>query len=660
MPKRPRSHQLEDESWKIFGSVIPNNWVLRKTHPDYGIDGEIEIFDKSDNSTGFIFFFQLKGTDENDLKKALVFRFPIETIKYYSSLQLPVLLVRYYSCSSSLYYRWSYGIDLYYSREASKSINVYFSEDFLWTKDTPTILEKNVNAFRKVKDSTLPLPIEFRFDFSEKELFSTPIGMLESSIRDISSTVSDIISLSSGPFDSSIPRIKITKNIILVDIFGITTFNLHLKGYPKEKILTHLPHDVLIGIAFVLHKLGHHSIAADIAEKHILSSNILSNYNLILEIINCFILSRRIDISLKLSEQILDTEDDKDLYKIFAIPAYAGSQMSKQESLSFKRLLLKAIEKAKKNKYSKEVAICYYNLGNHLRGIGGWKNFKESLYHYRMAVKYEPNYKNREYFWREVAGVLFLLERYRYAERAYNRAIKLGSATNCLALHADALMFAGKYKEAYEVFKEYEKLVDKPNDEWILKRWILHKILKEIELDTQIRYRKKALNCADMHGLSKEESIISLHQALSYDVLCGLAWFNLGVCQSSNNDYCKALVSFLIAGLVQPKDIESWSNVIICSFNCIKHRILLPYVLRVAYHINGESILREFSKSIEKQQWKGEVQSLKTDIINFISEYIHSIEKKDKCMPILRFIKPDGTYEVIDPNNQLSLQDKND
>src|SRR4030043_1323937 len=101
MVKRPRSHQLEDESWRALSNSIPNQWVLRKPQPDYGIDGEVEIFDESGSSTGLLFFVQLKGTDTKEKAKALSCRMQLKTLRYYKSLLLPVLLIRYHSPSKS-------------------------------------------------------------------------------------------------------------------------------------------------------------------------------------------------------------------------------------------------------------------------------------------------------------------------------------------------------------------------------------------------------------------------------------------------------------------------------------------------------------------------------------------------------------------------------
>ena len=45
LPKRHRNHQLETESVREFQSLLPSTWVYRTPTDDYGIDGEVEIFD---------------------------------------------------------------------------------------------------------------------------------------------------------------------------------------------------------------------------------------------------------------------------------------------------------------------------------------------------------------------------------------------------------------------------------------------------------------------------------------------------------------------------------------------------------------------------------------------------------------------------------------
>lgn len=63
MPKRPAKHQIEDQSRARFRLLLPEAWVFRDITPDYGIDGEVEIFDDTGKSTGLSFLVQLKASE---------------------------------------------------------------------------------------------------------------------------------------------------------------------------------------------------------------------------------------------------------------------------------------------------------------------------------------------------------------------------------------------------------------------------------------------------------------------------------------------------------------------------------------------------------------------------------------------------------------------
>jgi hypothetical protein len=397
MTRRPRSHQLEDESWKTLCNSIPNQWVLRKPQPDYGIDGEVEIFDKSGSPTGLLFFVQLKGTDIKDKAKTPSCRIPLKTLRYYKSLPLPVLLIRYHSPSKSMYFRWSKAVDPYYTRKGSKTIKVDFSEEARWSEKTPDLLVEYLKFFQHFTTPVISLPIDFRFEFADKEVFSFPVSVVQSIIREAGCSVSEIISFSSGKRSSTLsPRIKITNDLILIEIEGLKSFNLHLKsGYSKEEVKTKLPHDVFVGISFVLHILGQSNLAAEIASKYILSSRLLSNERLIFEIASCFFLARRVDMALKLSEQLLDMgKEYRFAHDIFSLPAFKKVHMNNIELESFKKVLLKAIDKAKEVGDLVKAGVSHYNLGNRIRG-GSRRNNREAFHHYHMASKYDPSYLKR-------------------------------------------------------------------------------------------------------------------------------------------------------------------------------------------------------------------------------------------------------------------------
>src|SRR5687768_10659876 len=107
MPQRPREHQLEGESNRAFESSLPSRWVPRRTHPDYGLDYTVEIFDEDNRGTGLSFHAQLKSTDEPDLARALrSVRFRRDTADYYRAQKLPVLIVLYHAPTQQLFGRW--------------------------------------------------------------------------------------------------------------------------------------------------------------------------------------------------------------------------------------------------------------------------------------------------------------------------------------------------------------------------------------------------------------------------------------------------------------------------------------------------------------------------------------------------------------------------
>lgn len=112
-----------------------------------------------------------------------------------------------------------------------------------------------------------------------------------------------------------------------------------------------------------------------------------------------------------------------------------------------------------------------------------------------------------------------------------------------------------------------------------------------------------------------------------------------------------ALISFLMAALTQPADVEAWSNVVaIGMFKCPEYKILLPHVLSVAYRVNGENFIKRFAKIIEEQPEENLQKSFKTEIINCVSKFTHECGKNEKQLPIFRLVNADGSYRIIDPN----------
>ena len=46
MPKRPRPHKIERRSRVAFEAILPDHFTYRPISEDYGLDGEVEVFDE--------------------------------------------------------------------------------------------------------------------------------------------------------------------------------------------------------------------------------------------------------------------------------------------------------------------------------------------------------------------------------------------------------------------------------------------------------------------------------------------------------------------------------------------------------------------------------------------------------------------------------------
>jgi len=97
MPKRPRSHEIEDISRRrlrdIFGTC---GWVVWDLYPDYGEDFLVRIFTDA-IATHFSFFVQAKGTDTidnyvRDDGKYLYFPIDVDHLEHWDKFWEPVIL----------------------------------------------------------------------------------------------------------------------------------------------------------------------------------------------------------------------------------------------------------------------------------------------------------------------------------------------------------------------------------------------------------------------------------------------------------------------------------------------------------------------------------------------------------------------------------------
>jgi hypothetical protein len=235
MPSRPRSHQLETESKWEFTSVIPSRWVFREASPDYGIDGQIEVFDQDNKATGLMFLVQLKGTDQPDLNDALSVQFRLQTLAYYRKLDLPVMIILFHAPTKQFFWKWAHEVDTHYAERGQEYVTVRVSESSVWQQGTPSWIETDLTEFREVRSPGIDLPMTFSLATGEDGFLGTPKAALEAALIEAAKDVSDVVSLTrrawpvhTQPLLSTVPKSSSICQVFLALRFILSPIQLNL------------------------------------------------------------------------------------------------------------------------------------------------------------------------------------------------------------------------------------------------------------------------------------------------------------------------------------------------------------------------------------------------------------------------------------------------
>lgn len=153
MPRRPRGHELEEESEHQFRGALPMGWVVRTIDKDYGIDREVEVFHGGE-ATGYTFKVQLKGTDDEQPSRSI----KLSHFRYWASLDVPVLVGLWHTATKRMYAKWAHAHDPGPLRPQQQTTTVRFGdEDELtgWSDRIPDQLE----LIRDLRTNTVRFPV---------------------------------------------------------------------------------------------------------------------------------------------------------------------------------------------------------------------------------------------------------------------------------------------------------------------------------------------------------------------------------------------------------------------------------------------------------------------------------------------------------------------
>jgi len=404
MTNRIRPHQLEDLSRSKFRLVLPEHWVVRDKDKDYGIDVEVEIFDNEGRATGLVFWVQLKATEAKNEAKVKKVDLKVDSINYYQTLDIPVLIARYSAESDKFYCKWAHDIDLFFAKKGAKSFRVEFTDNDAWSEIFAEIVEEILKKIRCIKSGRIKFPIQTSFEVKTDDVIGIPRGVLLSGYRAALCDYSDLIDLRSESKEALL-HAKLSNNDFTVQLVSINGCGFHrIEDRSADGFMEHLAVDTLIGCSVSLAHAGQFEMATQIALDKRLKSKLFKDKELLIHLLPYLLKTSHFCTVVDSIGEIINNYGDNLLEAVTTSICIANFQPNEEDKAhSMENLLIKCIAKYQRLEQTKTLGITYYNLGNHYRSR---KLYRKAIVHYLKARKYESRYLDEAYYWTELGGAL--------------------------------------------------------------------------------------------------------------------------------------------------------------------------------------------------------------------------------------------------------------
>jgi hypothetical protein len=627
MPKRPKQHQLEDLSRAKFQLCLPEKWVIRDKDKDYGIDCEVELFDDDENSTGLLFYLQLKATASKKESEIFNVEFKIDTLKYFKQLEIPVLLARYSQHLDKTYVKWVNEVDLTYANEKAKTFRIKIDKTNEWDEQSENRIENDLKNVRILNSGSFNFPLSYTINFEDDNIQGLSNSQFKIQLRNELREYSDFLEYKTND-ENYLINISIDKNILLVQtsiLKGVFFHNLDKR--PKENLIEELSSDILLSLSMCMVMVGQIDYCGKIIFDNELEKRLIEKEDLLLRLLPVLLSSSYFENSLNLINDALDNKENE----IILFPAVALILLKSETKIKKRITLIESffksqLEKAEKLNLDSLIATSHYNLGNFYRSKD---RHKESVNNYVQAKRYDSNYLKRSYYYREIAGVCFEANKFKFSADLYKKSIELGASNETKSLLGDALMFSGNYKEADNIFQDYITTTENPNEEFLLKAILLHYIIENEKINSQNRKPEEADKI-----VGNKPSIDDIEKAFDKDLLSSLAWFNLGMIKNNDANFQAATFCFAMCASINLWDIEAWTFAFLSFMNSGKEGDLLigSLILKTAYWHNRDEFSMHLYGILEQNiEWSAE-------IIKMIDRIFTADDKINEKSAVLRIL----------------------
>lgn len=602
MPQRPRSHVLADESSVAFQQAIGDNLLFRETTKgDYGLDGEVEIFEADGLATGIKFGVQLKSTDEPVLSKALKERIKLTTANYWRSQNSPTLVVKYHSPTKSIFAKWFHQFDPYYDHVGDTHLTFRWGEEDQWSEDSPAKFASEAGQVMKAKSAAFQPPVTLRLEI--ESLMVQGVGRTELAVafEAAAAELPDLLTLTDD--DEAMLRLTVSDNEVVANFAGIASSHFHFEDEePQTRSESEIVADLFMNSALSLARVGHSDLASRLALPHAKNSLIAVIPPISVELAMALAKTRRVSEAIDLAERFIDAAHDETeggalayLFTLVDQPVRLEDQQVERIS----RLLESQYEIALEQdvKLSAALALLHGSLMVKVNDPGGAAEW------FSKARVADPDLNQDPGFLARLAGTRFLSGSFAESAEIYDQAIALtyGDAPDLAARRADALMLMGKYESALAEFN------DIVTDDTELSAWIyvksraLHFVASWCEVKEQDRKPDQAVRRSkDLmdESLTDDEVDDIMEEIIDADAISFFGWFNYGVNMTRLGEDELAKHAYLVCSVIHEGDAEAWVNVAILAMNTEDEDLLATSVL-TGSRLNAQTYFEEFSRQLK-------------------------------------------------------------
>jgi tetratricopeptide (TPR) repeat protein len=602
MPQRPREHQVEDESELAFRAALPPQWVVRRLVPDYGIDLTVEIFDVDGHSTPWSFHVQLKATDNEDLSKALRdVRLPRDHADHYSSLPIPLLIVRYHAPTRTLYARWWHAgnrlieVGPQDAPTPTKTVGFRFEPSDCWDDGNPARLVAAVEGFHRFHSRALPRPLTFSVSAPDEPAAASRALL---TLRGLLWPVSDLVDVEPGPPGPDRASIVVGDHLFtaaLADVADITV-ELH-EATPSSAAA-----DMLCAAAVLLTRVGQDNLAAQLAAAVAAGSTMILDFDVAFALAGAFFRAQRIPEALELVARLHDRSEPGGRIAATIVHTAVmarGSHLSEAEARRAVEIARATFERAERDGDNERAASESYNLAQALIRPG---EREQAIAAFERAAQLDPSYERRDYFHAEIAGVLFESGRVTEAVDRYAKALELGAGPEVRPLYADSLLMSGRYADAQREFAAVLQGSHDPHDaEWRLKVHALDEVRRhggDVQ-DRKIEAAWELAETVDFYdpALTREHALTVLREALALDACCFAAYQRLAIISLEISDdgehanTSRAVEPALCAAVLHRIEPDAWVGAIATAADDDRPDAFLYDLMITAVRLAGQEVV---------------------------------------------------------------------